>query len=136
MAPTPAHVHTCTLYLALDDTLVSPLHGDGTASRNANQVDCVALREAYRDKRRTYPELCQSDGRAKLVVIAGEVGGRWSQETKDFLVVSGVRRWCCLLACSAAKAFASSLMGVRGSPGAGDVVPSVQEVLADARDEV
>ena len=43
-----------------------------------------------RSKEATYLELCRSDGRARLVVIAGEVGGRWSQETKDFL-------WC--LAC-------------------------------------
>ena len=38
-----------------------------------------------------------------------------------------------MLACSAAKGFASSLVEVRGSPGAGDQVPSVHEVLADAR---
>ena len=101
---------------------------------------------------RTYPELCRGKGRALLVVIAGEVGGRWSDETKSFLwclasakaaAVTGrlfgsaraawYRRWTCMLACSAAKGFASSLVAVRGSPGAGDQVPSVHEVLADGR---
>ena len=96
-------------------------------------------------------ELCRGNGRARLVVIAGEVGGRWSQETKDFLWclasakaacvprrlygsarAAWYRRWSCLLACSTAKSVASSLLGVRGSPGAGDQVPSVNEVLAEA----
>ena len=34
---------------------------------------------------RTYPELCRGNGSSLLVVIAGEVGGRWSDETKSFL---------------------------------------------------
>ena len=46
------------------------------------------------------------------------------------------RRWSSLLACSAAKAFATSLLEQRGSPGAGGRLPSVQEVLCDARREV
>ena len=33
---------------------------------------------------RTYPELCRGNGKAFLVVIAGEVGG--SDETKSFLL--------------------------------------------------
>ena len=35
----------------------------------------------------TYPELCCGTDRARLVVIAGEFGDRWSAETKTFL-------WC------------------------------------------
>ena len=92
---------------------------------------------------RTYPELCRGNGRALLVVIAGEVGGRWLDETKSFLwclasvkpaAVTGrlfgsaraafYKRCTCMLACSPAKRFASSLV---------DQVPSVHEVLADAR---
>ena len=42
------------------------------------------------------------------------------------------RRWCCLLACSTAKAVACSLVGHRGSPGSGDQVPSAHEVLTEA----
>ena len=138
--------------IALDATLVSPLHGDGTHGRRADITDGAALGEARKDKVRTYPELCRGNGRALLVVIAGEVGGRWSGGTKSFLwclasakaaAVTGrlfgsaraawYRRWTCILACSAAKGFASSLVGVSRSPGAGDRVPSVHEVLADAK---
>ena len=32
-----------------------------------------------------YPELAREGGRARLVVLAGEVGGTWSSETQDFL---------------------------------------------------
>ena len=130
--------------LAIDATLVSALKGDGTHRRKADTTDGVALLEARKNKETTYPELGQGNGRAQLVVIAGEVGGRWSSETKNFLwclacekalsassVLRGsaraawYRRWSCLLACAAAKAFASSLVNKRGSPGAGSQVPSV-----------
>ena len=52
---------------------------------------------------------------ARLVEVGGEVGGRWSLE---------FRRWSCLSENSTTKAVASSLLGVRGSPSAGDQVPS------------
>ena len=126
-----------TLYggcqLALDATVVAPLHGDATHRRRADIEDGVALREARRRKERTYPELCQGNGRARLVVIAGEVGGRWSEETKTFLwsltyaKASSVprrmcrsaraawyRRWTCLLACSSAKAVSGLLPSGQG----------------------
>ena len=80
--------------LAVDTTLVSVLRGDGMKRRGANQHAGVALREARALKERTYPELAREGGRARLVV-AGEVGGRWSSETQDFL-------------CSLAKAEARS----------------------------
>ena len=60
--------------LALDATVVSPLHGDATHRRRADVEDGVALREARRRKERTYPELCQGNGRARLVVIAEKSG--------------------------------------------------------------
>ena len=71
--------------LAVDTTLVSPLHGDGTARRHAATTSGVALQAARRAKETTYPELSGEGGRARLVVLAAEVGGRWSQETTDFL---------------------------------------------------
>ena len=138
--------------LALDATVVSPLHVDGTHRRRSHVEDGVAIRKARKLKERTYPELCQGNGRARLVVIAGEVGGRWSEETKTFLWclacakataaprrmfgsarAGWYRRWTCLLACSSAKAVAYSLVGKAGSPGAGDQVPSVHDVVAHAR---
>ena len=88
-----------------------------------------------------------------MVVIPGEVGGRWSRETKAFLQsvshgkaqsaprilkasaqVAWYRRWCNLLACSAAKAVAVSLLEKRGDPGAGGRLPSVHEVLEERRE--
>ena len=133
--------------LALDATLVSALHGDGSHRKNADTRDGVTLQEARKTKERTYPELQGRNGRVRMVVIAG--GGRWSEETKDFLwslaceksrsevrVLRGsvraawYRRWCCILACSAAKAVVMSLLERRGVPGAGDKPPSSHEVVA------
>ena len=73
--------------LAVDTTLVSALHCDGTARRGAANRDGVALAEARRRKERTYPELVQPGHRAKLVVLAGEVGGRWSDEAVAFISI-------------------------------------------------
>ena len=61
--------------LAIDTTMVSTLH----------HRDGVALFAARRKKERTYPELIGPHARARLVVSAGEVGGRWSDETLSFL---------------------------------------------------
>ena len=66
--------------LAIDTTLVSPLHGDGTARRGAANSSGVALQAAWRVKEATCPELSGAAGRARLVVLAAEAGGRWSQE--------------------------------------------------------
>ena len=48
---------------AMDTTLVSPLHGDGSARRNAATTSGVALRDACKVKERTYPELTGEGGR-------------------------------------------------------------------------
>ena len=61
----------------------STLHGDGT-QKTVDVEDGVALKKARRSIEATCPELCWGGG-ARLVVIAGKVGGKWSQETKDFL---------------------------------------------------
>ena len=114
----------------------STLHGDGTHRRKADVEDGVALKEASRSKEATYPELCRGDGRARLVVIAGEVGGRWSHETEGLLVflacekskssprslqgsvkVGWYRGWCCLFACSTAEGVICFLVEQRGSRG-------------------
>ena len=103
-----------------------------------------------RDRRKeaTYPELSGEGGRVRLVVLAAEVGGRWSVETVQFLtalakgraeevplVLQGrveaawVRRWSAILACTAARAFTVSLLDRRPVSGTGEEVPSVHEVL-------
>ena len=45
----------------------------------------VALKAAKRKKVRTHPELVGPNSRAQLVVLAVEVGGRWSSDTRTFL---------------------------------------------------
>ena len=65
------------MQLAVDTTLVSPLHCGGSARPDAAQIDGAVLTVARRKKERTYPELMGPHARARLVVLAGEVGGRW-----------------------------------------------------------
>ena len=71
--------------LAIDTTLVSPVRRDGLPRARCEREDGAALAMARRRKERTYPELTGRFGRAKLVVLACEVGGRWSDETQAFL---------------------------------------------------
>ena len=73
------------MQLAFNTTLVSTLHCDGTARRGAAEEDDIALALAKRRKVRTYPEFSGPRSRARLVVLAGEVAGRWSRETLTFL---------------------------------------------------
>ena len=53
-----------------------------TPRRSAATNDGTALQAARRRKERTYPELLGPRQRAQLVVVALEVGGRWSEETR------------------------------------------------------
>ena len=137
--------------LAIDTTLVSPIRADGTARRHAAHRDGVALEEARRTKERKYPELAGNGGRARLVVVAAEVGGRFSAEANQFLrglvsaKVRGVpdilkgkaaaawsRRWRSMLGCVVANSFALSLLG-RVPPGADGEVPLLSDVLGAHR---
>ena len=105
------------------------------------EVDGAALAAARRRKERTYPELVGDSQRAKLVELAGEIGGRFSEETHTFVRLlaraktrsipeplctrarqSWMFRWGSLLACAAARAFASSLLDRRGHSGADGTV--------------
>ena len=49
------------------------------------EVDGAALAVVRRRKERTYPELVGDSQRAKLVVLVGEIGGRFSEETHTFI---------------------------------------------------
>ena len=138
--------------LALDTTLVSPVRADGTARPGAAQRDGVALVSARRLKERTYPELVGRGARARLVGLAGEVGGRWSGETSNFLRLLAAAkarpeppilrrrvecawqaRWGAILSCAAARAFACSLLNLRGGPVAGGDTPAAHEVMHEWR---
>ena len=70
--------------LAVDTTLVSPLTRAGHPRMRGGQYRGTALRDARRNKERTYPELLR-DRRCRLVVFGIEVGGRWSEEAATFL---------------------------------------------------
>ena len=137
--------------LAVDTTVASSLHCDGSPHRGAD-VDGAVLVAARRRKERTYPELVRPGRRARLVVLAGDVAARWSEETVSFIrhlakawalgepTILKKRagqawrmRWCCLLACAAARAFAASLLERRGPCGADGETPSVYHVVNDWR---
>ena len=66
--------------MAVDTTLCYGFALRWLSSARTAKRDAIPLDEARQRKERTYPELVQPDRRAKLVVIAGEVGGRWSDE--------------------------------------------------------
>ena len=89
----------------------------------------TAMDTAARKKReQTYPELLEAR-RCRLVVLAFEVGGRWSDESLDFVrrlarakarsqpewlrasaAQAYVHRWSGMLAVAAQRAFAASLL--------------------------
>ena len=138
--------------LAVDTTVVSALHANGEARRNAARRDGVVLEAARRRKERTYPELTARGGRARLVVLGVEVGGRWSSETRSFLsrlahdrarserslmrkrVEQAWRlRWGSLLSCAAARAVAMSLLDLPGSRGSDGTCPLPHDVERDFR---
>ena len=106
----------------------------------------------WRCQRRRDPELVGPGARARLVVLAVEVGGRWSPEATDLmsqLVKANGRsepflvrrrteqawrmRWTGLLACAAARSSAASLLGLHGGRGADGFAPRSHEVECDHR---
>ena len=138
--------------LAIDTTMVSAVKGDGRPGPLSARVDGAALARARRRKEITYPELSGANGRARFVVLACEVGGCWSVESTSFLSQlakakvrheppairasarhAWLRRWSSILACSASRSFASSLLELRGGLGADGPTPSSSEVVADDR---
>ncbi len=71
--------------LAVDATMVSPLHTDGTPHVGAASRAGVALARGRRAKERTYPELLGSS-RLRLLTAGVETGDRLSQEALQLLV--------------------------------------------------
>ena len=64
--------------LAIDATMVSSLHGDGSAWRHADDTAGCSTQRGEHDKDITYPELLQSP-HVRLLTLACETGGRWSR---------------------------------------------------------
>ena len=116
--------------VAIDTTMLCALHRDH---------DGVALQAARKRKERTYPR-----GRAQLVV-ALEVGGRWSEETghhpstpriasdEETYRTSVAHAWSGMLACTAARAVASSLLDLQHCHGGDGTTPHAHEVDRDHR---
>ena len=63
--------------LAIDTTLVSPLRADGEPHRRCSDVDGAASKRAHLPRGLWRP--------SKLIVLAGETGGRFSEETQTFI---------------------------------------------------
>ena len=99
------------------------------------------------------PRAGRGEGRARLVVLGGEVGGRFSDETAHFLrslasaKVHGMsellkrrahaalmRRWSSTLGCTAARSYALSLLD--RVPAGTEPIPSIHEVVRDHRHEL
>ena len=133
--------------LAVDVTLRSPLTRSGEAQPGAAEEDGAILLQARVDKENKYPELL--NGRCRLVVVALETGGRWSNEAVDFswqlaqakarevpsfmthqMALVWERRWTRMLSTVCAVSFAGSLV----EPSCADVtterdMPSLSEAL-------
>ena len=114
--------------LAVDVTLRGVLSSEGEPHPHAADVDGAVLLEARRDKERTYPEVVAAR-RCRLVVVAIETGGRWSEEAVEFTtqlafakarevpaymhwpaVYAWQRRWTRMLSTVCALSFAASLV--------------------------
>ncbi|MDA8584043.1 hypothetical protein N9L68_07400 [bacterium] len=138
--------------LAVDATLVSALRRDGTPRPHAAYEGGIALTYARGKKARTYPELSGANRRARLVVVAGGIGGRWSEETVHFLIQLAKARvrteprraqgqvarawlykWLAVLACAAGKEFTSFLLDKRAGLGRGSDLSFSHEVSTGAR---
>ena len=138
--------------LAIDTTLVSPLTGAAQPRRRGGQYAGAALHTARQNKERAYPELAGSN-RCCLVVLAMEVGGRWSPEAVTFLrliaqtkaretpaplrhivVASFIARWSAILTHAVMQAFAASLLNQSADSAlSGDgVLPPLGQLLTQA----
>ena len=68
----------------MDVTLRGVLSSSGEPHLGTPDMDGAALLQARREKEATYPEFT-APGRCRLVVVAIETGGRWSDEAVDFV---------------------------------------------------
>ena len=115
--------------VAVDATVVSPLHADGTPHPGADQVPGKSFERARRSKERTYPELVGS-AVLRLVVAAHEVGGKLCPEALQLLEVAAAHkalkhpaafrglaartwraRWLTILSVAVQDSVAASLVG-------------------------
>ena len=134
-----------------DATLRSPLSGAGVAHTGAASIDGAIFPQARRDKASAYPELAQESSRHKFLILASEMGGRFSEECTDLVrkllnhkctAVGGgdttllrlvySRRWWGILSVAVQRAIALNLLGGNWAPVLGIVQPSEEELLCTA----
>ena len=77
--------------IAVDATMVSPLHANGTAWAHAAHTPGHSMLRAFKLKEVNYPELCESST-LSLVVAAMETGGRVCKEAVDLLTTAAHAR--------------------------------------------
>ncbi len=139
--------------LAVDTTLVSPVRRNGQPQPRAAAEDGAQLRTARARKEGKYRELLQSR-RCRLVVLALEVGGRWSKVAVDFVRLLAkakartvpellrpaakaafLHRWTGILAVAAQRSLAATLLElpVDDAEGVDGDLPPLEDVLGDAR---
>ena len=131
---------------------MSRLTSAGAPRRAAGRNAGAALVLARKAKERTYHELRQS-AQCKLVVLALELGGRWSTEAATFVklfarlraravpaasrgpgISAFASRWSALLSFAAARAFAASLLSLPlgGAANVGEKSPLLSDILANS----
>jgi hypothetical protein len=141
------------MQLAVDTTLVSPVRRNGMPQPGTENNDGCWLLEARRRKERKYHELLNSR-RCRLVVVALEVGGRWSQEASQFIGLLSkakartaprsmqaavkaafMHRWSGIIAVAAQRSLAASLLDIpmHDAAAVDGECPVLEDILADAR---
>ena len=137
--------------VAVDATLVSPLHADGRPWAKADVEAGCSIARAEAKKGQTYSELVESPC-VRLLTLACETGGRWSQQCADVLAqlaftraraapqhlqlatrTALVGRWWALLSVAQQDALAATLvddcpLALDGHDGA---EPAFSELVAD-----
>ena len=112
-----------------DITVRCAFASDGTAQPGAARVDGAVCSRAREDKERKYSELQRAD-RCRLVVVALETGGRWSEESPvrgkfgggesprcstrsvPLSCIGMEHRWARMIEVSCGRSFASSLVAI------------------------
>ena len=137
---------------AVDATLSSPLHADGQAWAKADVEGGVAIARAEASKGKTYPELVDSPV-VRLVTLACETGGRWSQQCANIVALLAAfraraaprhlqlsarigfeSRWWALLSVAQQDALAASLVddGIVALDGHDGAEPPLIDIIVDA----
>ena len=124
--------------LAVDTSVVSAHHCDGTATPGAAHVDGAALVVAQRRKERAHPELVGPRSRAKLVAMFLRLLAVACARSESALMRRRAEqawrmRWGGMLACAAARAFAASLLEQRSNVGGDGIHPLLSDVLSEFR---